>query len=253
MVALCGVVVDDVEDHLDPGSVQGADHALELLHLLAALTGGRVGVLRSEERDGVVAPVVREPLVLECAVVDELVHGHEFDRGDAELLQVIDHGRVADSAVRSAKLLGDAGMQHRESLDVGFVDERRRVRRLRLTVTRPVEERVDDHALHHVRRGVLDRFASRACRSRSRTGTDPRPPGPRLLSRTGPGAACSGIEPHSVLGVVRAVHTVAVPLAGADGRQVRVPDVRVDVDQVDAGLLAAIAEETQLHALARSR
>ncbi len=37
MVALGGVVVDDVEDHLDAGVVQRLHQLLELLHLLAAL------------------------------------------------------------------------------------------------------------------------------------------------------------------------------------------------------------------------
>jgi hypothetical protein len=35
VVALGGVVVDDVEDHLDAGVVQRAHHPLELLHLVA--------------------------------------------------------------------------------------------------------------------------------------------------------------------------------------------------------------------------
>jgi hypothetical protein len=35
VVALGGVVVDDVEDHFDAGLVQGSHHRLELLHLLA--------------------------------------------------------------------------------------------------------------------------------------------------------------------------------------------------------------------------
>jgi hypothetical protein len=58
VVALGGVVVDHVEDDLDPGRVQRADHGLELLHLLAAAAAGGVGVVRGEETDGVVAPVV---------------------------------------------------------------------------------------------------------------------------------------------------------------------------------------------------
>ena len=37
VVALGGVVVDDVEDHLDPGRVHRLDHLLELLHLAARL------------------------------------------------------------------------------------------------------------------------------------------------------------------------------------------------------------------------
>ena len=35
LVALGGMVVDHVEDHLQPGGVQGADHHLELLDRLA--------------------------------------------------------------------------------------------------------------------------------------------------------------------------------------------------------------------------
>ena len=60
VVALGGVVVDHVEDHLDAGVVQGLDHLLELLHLLALLAPGRVVVVGGEEGDGVVAPVVAQ-------------------------------------------------------------------------------------------------------------------------------------------------------------------------------------------------
>ena len=38
MVALGGVVVDDVEDHLDARGVEVLDHLAELLHLLTGLT-----------------------------------------------------------------------------------------------------------------------------------------------------------------------------------------------------------------------
>ena len=34
LVAFAGMVVDDVEDHLDPFAVQRSDHALEFRHLL---------------------------------------------------------------------------------------------------------------------------------------------------------------------------------------------------------------------------
>ena len=42
VVALGGVVVDDVEDHLDTRLVQGPHHGLELLHLPARRGAGRV-------------------------------------------------------------------------------------------------------------------------------------------------------------------------------------------------------------------
>ena len=62
MVALGGVVVDDVEDHLDPGLVQRLDHPLELAHLLAAPAGGRVLRVGGEVADRRVAPVVAKAL-----------------------------------------------------------------------------------------------------------------------------------------------------------------------------------------------
>ena len=56
MAALGGVVVDHVEDHLDPRAVERLHHALELAHLLA--TGPRGGIARvgRQEADRRVAP-----------------------------------------------------------------------------------------------------------------------------------------------------------------------------------------------------
>ena len=59
LIALGGVVVDDVEDHFQTGGMQGADHHLELLHRLARRLTGGVTQVRREEGQGVVAPVVR--------------------------------------------------------------------------------------------------------------------------------------------------------------------------------------------------
>ncbi len=59
---LAGVVVHDVEDHLETGLVQQLDHAFELgehgLGPAAAGGLGRVGGVRGEEVEGVVSPVV---------------------------------------------------------------------------------------------------------------------------------------------------------------------------------------------------
>ena len=63
VVALGGVVEDDVEDDLEAGAVQGVDHRLELGDLAPGPAGadrGRVAVVGGEEADGVVAPVVRQ-------------------------------------------------------------------------------------------------------------------------------------------------------------------------------------------------
>jgi hypothetical protein len=97
VVALGGVVVDDVEDDLDARLVQGAHHALELLHVLTGRGVAGVLVVRREEADRVVAPVVAQALLLQGVVLDELVHRHELDRGDAEVGEVLDRRRVRDA------------------------------------------------------------------------------------------------------------------------------------------------------------
>ena len=88
VVALGGVVVDHVEDHLDAGRVQRpCTIALNSCDLLPpASPVAAYCVVRGEEADRVVAPVVAQAPVEQRAVVDELVHRHQLDRGHAELL-----------------------------------------------------------------------------------------------------------------------------------------------------------------------
>ena len=87
VVALGGVVVDHVEDHLDAGAVQRLDHPLELAHLVAAAAGGGVLGVRREVADRAVAPVVRQPPVDQERLVDDVVDRQQLDRGDAERLR----------------------------------------------------------------------------------------------------------------------------------------------------------------------
>ena len=62
VVALAGVVEDDVEDDLDAGGVERADHLAELVDLAVLGDGGGVGRLRGGEGDAVVAPEVAQRL-----------------------------------------------------------------------------------------------------------------------------------------------------------------------------------------------
>ena len=90
--------------------------------LLGVDVAAYVGV-RGEEGEGVVAPVVAQALVEQGAVLDELVHRHQLDRGDAELGQVLGDRGVREAGVRAAQLLGDVGVQLGQALDVGLVDD----------------------------------------------------------------------------------------------------------------------------------
>ncbi len=247
MAALGGVVVDHVEDHLDAGRVQGLDHRLELLHLLAALPAGGVGVLRGEEGDGVVAPVVREALLLETRVVDELMHRHELDRRHAELLEMLDDRGMGDRAVSAADLFGDGGVQLRQSPHVGLVDEGLRVRRLGLAVAAPVEVRVHDDTHHLVGRRVLvvARVGLPEVVAEHRLS-------PLHLSLDGLRVRVEHqfvrVEPLAAGGVVLAVDPISVALPRLDRGQVAVVDEGVDIDEIDARLGAVVVEEAELHA-----
>ena len=63
VIAFPGVVVNDVQDHLDPGRVEIAHHPFELRDLPAHRAAARVLRLGREEADRVVAPVIRQAFV----------------------------------------------------------------------------------------------------------------------------------------------------------------------------------------------
>ena len=192
VVALGGVVVDDVEDDLDAGLVHRAHHRLELVDLPAERAGRRVGRVRREEADRVVAPVVGEPLLLQQGIVRELLHGHELDRGRADALQVLDDRPVREAAVGAALVLRDLRVQLGESLHVRLVDHRAVVRDARRDIARPVEALIDHDAEHHARGGVLVVAGVRDRRRCSRTATGSSRSRRRSPSRTGRAAACWG-------------------------------------------------------------
>ncbi len=269
VVSLGGVVVDDVEDDLDTGRVHGLDHALELLHLLAqplaAARRGGVGLLRREEGEGVVAPVVAQPLVQQRAVLDELMHGHQLEGGHAELAEVRGDSRVRQPGVRAAQALRHFRVALRQSLDVRLVDDRLVVGDVERVVALPVEERVDDHPEGHVPHGVV---------VVARVGITEVVAEQRLvpvdLAGRGLGVGVEqqlvGVAPKAALGVPRTVDAVAVALSRLDLRQVAVPDVAVDlghrharlgdrapcpdVDQAQLDLLGHLAEQREVGAVA---
>jgi len=87
--------------------------------------------------------------------IDEVVDGHEFDGGDAELSEVVDHRGMRESGIGAAKVLGHVGMTHGEPLDVGLVDDRVVPRNVEGLVAVPVEGRAHGDRSRHERRGVV--------------------------------------------------------------------------------------------------
>ena len=121
LVAFRGVVVDHVEDQLEPGIVQMRHHLLELGEGEVGI--GRIAPGGREEADRVVAPVVLQPLVEQGAVVDEGVHGQQFHRGDAERREVGGDLRAGEPRIGAAQRLGQRRMPLREPAHVRLVDD----------------------------------------------------------------------------------------------------------------------------------
>ncbi len=95
------MVIDNVEDDLDAGGVQTADHGLELtLHAFAA--DGSVPGIGREEAKCVVAPVIDATPFNEERIVDGVVDREEFQSGDTKFLEVIDAGGRGEAGVGAA-------------------------------------------------------------------------------------------------------------------------------------------------------
>jgi hypothetical protein len=221
------VVVDDVEDHLESLLVEGAHHLLEFADLVAVLPGEGVPARGRKEVDGVVAPVVLQPLLHEKVLVHDLVDGQELDGGDAQRLQVLDDGRVGDGRVGASEVLRHVGVEPGEPLHVGFVDHRPVPRDGGRAVAAPIERGVDHDPLRHAERAV-------------RVVHDPVVP--RLIERVGEGMGVppnrSGqgariridqqlgrVEPEPAGRLIGSVDPIAVVLARSDPVDVAVPDV----------------------------
>ena len=95
--------------------------------------------MRGEEAQGVVTPVVRQTEFEQVGLVHEVMNRHEFDGGHAERRQMLDDGWVREPGVRTAQVLRDVRMLHRDAADVGFVNDGVTPRDPRMRVAVPVE------------------------------------------------------------------------------------------------------------------
>lgn len=80
-----------------------------------------------------------------------MMHRHEFQRGDPERGEVLDDRRVGNAGIGAPHRLRHFRMGLGQALDVRLIDHRVRVLVARRPVDAPVEVRIDDDALGHVR------------------------------------------------------------------------------------------------------
>ena len=242
LVALGGVVVDHVEDHLDAGVVQRADHGAEIVDDVAVAVV-RVG---REEAERVVAPVIAQAPVDQHAVVEEGVHRQQFDRRDAELAQVRDHAGLGQAAISAAHSLRHVLALLRQAFDVRFVEDRVLPGVLRPPLVGPGVRHVHDHRLVHVAGVVAPverqvRLLVAGAIAEMRVG--PCELAGELLA-VGVDQQLVGIEAVAGLRLVGPVHAIAVELARRHVGEINVPDVLGVLRQGDAvGLAPAGAVE----------
>ena len=177
----------------------------------------------------------------------------ELDRGDAELVQVLDHRRRGEPAIGAAQLLRHVLAQLRQAFDVRLVDDGVFPRHLRMPVVAPGVGLVDHHRFEHrarvvaaVERQVLALVADAIGQM-----------------RVGPGELAAeplavGIDQQLVvieavpgLRIVGAVNAIAVELARLGVGQIDVPDVLGALRHRDAVDLVppALVEQAKLDLL----
>ena len=244
VVALAGVVVDDVDQHLEAGGVQRPHHRPELRDLLAAAPARGVARVRREVAEGVVAPVVGQAAAQQVRLGHELVHRQQLDGGDTQADQVLDGGRVGQPGVGAAQLLRHARVLRGEALDVQLVDHAVSQVGAGRPVVAPVVRVVHDHRARDVRSAVaLVRQAVPARGRAEHRVVQPVATGDRPGVRVDEQLA--GVVPQAGRRVVRALDAVAVLLSRPDAGQVAVPDVTGAVDQRHLPLGPAAVEQAQ--------
>ena len=249
VIALGGVVINHVEDDLDAGLVEGADHGLELGDHLARLLGKGIVMVWGEKAEGVIAPVVAQPQVAQAIVLQELVDGHELNGGNAKLFEVVNDGRVGHAGIRAAQLFWYVRVGHGHALNVGFVNDLFIIGNMGAVVATPVKEGIDDHRQHGVAQRVLFVAAGAGFLGVDVIGIQGgiavefavEGSGIRIDKELGRVAA------QAVFWFIRAIDAVAVALARGDIGEVDMPHMGGNLRHFDAFLIAFFVNEAELN------
>ena len=224
-VAFGGVVVHDVEDHFEIGVMEAVDHRLEFFQrCIRAREKARVS---RKEANRVVAPVVRQTFVEQITVVDEHVDGQQFDGGDAQPLDVIDHRLLAEAGERAAQIFRHGGMALRETAHMRLVDNHAFPRQRIALGVAPREIGVHHLALRHEGGAVALVEGKVAVFVIERVAEDFRPPLQIANMRLGVRVEQQfvRIEAMAFLGCIRAMHAVAIDRTGLQIRHEDMPDL----------------------------
>ena len=140
-IALCGVVINHIQNHLDARVMIGTNHLTKTLHSPWAIIVWRQG----EEAQGVIAPEVFQPFIKQMLIVREPVHRHQLDGGNAQAFDVVDRGLMPHPFKRATQRLRNGRVKLGKAFHVGFVQHRMGPGHRRTVVILPVEGVGVDH------------------------------------------------------------------------------------------------------------
>ena len=224
MIALGGMIVDNVQQHFEAGIMQSRDGGAKLVDRAVL----RVALLGREEGERVVAPVIDELAFDERAVVDKAVDRQQLDCGDAEPAQVADHFGRSERPIGAAQAGWNVLAQLCQPLDVGLVDEGVFPGDVGpFLASAPVEAVVDDDGLRYAARivaAVERQISARASGAIAEVGIAPHQPSGKPLD-VGIEQQLVMIESMTVFGIVRSIDAIAVELSRRDIVQIAVPDI----------------------------
>ena len=249
VVALSGVVVHHIQDHLNARLVVGTHHLLELSYRIARLVGGGVMVFRREEAKRVVAPVVAQSQVAQAIVLKKLVHWQQLDGGYAKVREVFHHRRVCHAGIGAAQVFRNLRVQLCHALDMALINHAFLIRDVGGAVIAPIKKWVD----HHRKHGVAERVFLVAASARvvcvyvvgKQGGVLVKLPVKRARIRVD--QQLVRVAAFAVFRVPWAVDAVAVALARGNAGEIGVPDVVIYLFQRDPGFLHVLVNQTKLN------
>src|SRR5215203_2716887 len=173
------------------------------------------------------------------------MYRQQLNRRNAERGEVVDDHRMTDGRVCSTDLIWNARMSHRKTLHMHLVDDALVVLMVGWSIMTPIEERRGNHRQHGVAQGVhvveLVRGNETVGEQRLVT-VDLATDGLRVRIEQ----ELRRVAPLTFGRHVRTVDPIAVTLARLDPWQVGMPDVAIDLDELEARLLAVVVDQAQL-------
>jgi hypothetical protein len=234
------VVEHDIDDDLDARPVQRLDHVAELIHRAERVLARAVCLMRGEERDRRIAPVV--DLSRRAILRIELEHRQQLDRRDAQLLKVRD--LLNQTGERAAGLLADTGTGVAgKAAHMHFIDDGLRGWPPQRLVAFPIVGGWIDHdALHRgstVNSGLFGGIAAVEIRNGDATAV-------------GIKKDLGGIDPHAARRIPWPFDAIAIDLARRYARDEHVPIMAraifggIDVDRARGYRVIDVVEKQQL-------